>query len=81
MSITGRTHCKENSEHVYIVKRLPHFFIVSVCKELLSQPDDNNTAAVVLMLPLHDLPNFDLNFSLSDCTDSTDSCDDMFMRV
>jgi len=31
------------------------------------------------VLPLQDLPNFDLNFSLSDCTDSADSCNDMIM--
>jgi len=31
------------------------------------------------ILPLQDLPNFDLNFSLSDCTDSVDSCNNMFM--
>jgi len=62
----------------------PHIFIVGVCEEqLLSQPDDDNTATVASMLnynvlSLH-LANFDLNFSLSDCTDSADSCDDMFM--
>jgi len=44
---------------------------VSVCEELLSQPD-NNTAVIALTLNydiLRDLPNFDVNFS----------CDDMFM--
>ena len=54
---------------------------VSVCEELLSQPDDNNEAVVALTLNydvLRDLLNFDLNFSLLDCTDSTNSCDDMF---
>jgi len=43
---------------------------------------DDNTAAVALSLNcdvLHVLPNFYVNFILSECTDSADSCDDMFM--
>jgi len=55
---------------------------VSVCEELLSQPDNNNTAAVVQTLNyevLHYLPNFDLNFSLSECTDSANICDYIFV--
>jgi len=41
----GACVVQENSEHVYIVGKLPHF-IISVCEELLSQPDNNNTAVV-----------------------------------
>jgi len=59
------------------------FSFHSICKELLSQPDDNNTAVVAPTLNydiLHYLPNFNLNLSLSECTDSADSCDDILIR-
>ena len=57
---------------------------VSVCQELLSSPEDNTADAVVastqdIVIRPIDEANFDLNFSISECTDSQDSCDDMFL--
>jgi len=48
------------------------------------QPNNNNTATAVptlnyYVLPPQDLANVDLYFSIPDCTDSVDSCDDLFM--
>ena len=56
---------------------------VSVCNGLSSiakvAPRTATVAPLLNCNVLHVLPNFNVNFILSECTDSTDSCDNMFM--